>query len=62
MTLRYYMSALREIRSVCLKWTFGLNLIPVEIYSSVVAVAVITTLIFPIILRYYLKKDPSIMN
>lgn len=38
------------------------NLIPIEIYSVVVVVAVITTLMFPFALKHYLKKYPDIMD
>lgn len=38
------------------------NLIPSELYSSIVVMAVVTTLIFPFVLRYYLNKSPGIMN
>jgi Kef-type K+ transport system membrane component KefB len=38
------------------------NLISTELYSAIVAMAVITTIIFPFVLRHKLNKDPSIMN
>lgn len=38
------------------------NLIPIEIYSVVIAMAVITTLMFPFALKHYLKKYPNIMG
>jgi Kef-type K+ transport system membrane component KefB len=38
------------------------NLIPIEIYSVIVAMALITTFIFPLVLNIYLKKQPDIMN
>ena len=38
------------------------SLITPEIYSVIVAVAIITTIIFPFMLKYYLKKYPKIMN
>jgi Kef-type K+ transport system membrane component KefB len=38
------------------------KLIPPELYSSVVVMAVLTTLIFPFVLRYYLNKYPGIMD
>ncbi|MFH1510677.1 MAG: cation:proton antiporter [Candidatus Woesearchaeota archaeon] len=38
------------------------NLIPVEVYSAIVAMTVITTMIFPFVLKYMLRKHPKIMN
>jgi Kef-type K+ transport system membrane component KefB len=38
------------------------NLIPIEIYSVIVAMAVITTLIFPFVMKYYLRRYPDIMK
>lgn len=37
-------------------------LIPLEIYSVLVSVAIITTFIFPFVMRYYVKKYPTIMD
>ncbi|MBW2974989.1 cation:proton antiporter [Candidatus Woesearchaeota archaeon] len=41
---------------------FRSSLIPVEIYSSLVIMALITTLIFPFIIIAMVKKDPKIMG
>jgi Kef-type K+ transport system membrane component KefB len=38
------------------------NLVPIEIYSAIVAMAVITTLMFPFVMKYYIKKYPGIMK
>ncbi|MFP4112576.1 MAG: cation:proton antiporter [Candidatus Woesearchaeota archaeon] len=38
------------------------HLIPNFIYSAIVIMAVVTTLIFPLVLKHYLKVDPHIMN
>jgi Kef-type K+ transport system membrane component KefB len=38
------------------------GLIPIEIYSSIVAMAIITTIIFPIVLKFYMKKYRGIME
>jgi Kef-type K+ transport system membrane component KefB len=38
------------------------NLIPIEIYSAIIAMTIITTLMFPFVLKYYLYKYPDIMR
>ncbi len=38
------------------------GMFPIELYSALVSMAVITTLIFPFVLRYEIKKNPSIMD
>lgn len=38
------------------------NLIPIEIYSAIVFMAVITTMVFPIILKIIVSKDRKILN
>lgn len=38
------------------------NLIPIEVYSAIVFMAIITTLIFPIILKIIISKDRKILN
>ncbi len=38
------------------------GLIPVEVYSAIVGMAIITTIIFPFVLRSYLAKDKNIMD
>jgi Kef-type K+ transport system membrane component KefB len=37
-------------------------LIPIEIYTALVAMAIITTFIFPFVIRHYIKKCPRIME
>lgn len=39
-----------------------LNLIPPEVFSLTVVIALVTTLSFPFILQYVIKKDPKIMD
>jgi Kef-type K+ transport system membrane component KefB len=39
-----------------------MNLIPIQIYSGLVIMALTTTLIFPFVLRGMIKKDPQIMG
>ena len=39
----------------------GASLISVEIYTAIVAMAVVTTLIFPLVLKWQIKKDRSMM-
>lgn len=41
---------------------FRNNLIPIEIYSGLVIMAIITTLIFPFVIIRMIKKDPKLMN
>lgn len=41
---------------------FKANLIPVEIYSVLVIMALVTTLIFPFIVTHLIKKHPKIMG
>jgi len=41
---------------------FRINLIPAEVYSSLVIMALTTTLIFPFIIEFMIKKNPKIMN
>lgn len=41
---------------------FRLNLITVEIYSAIIIMALITTLIFPFVITYIIKKNPKIMD
>lgn len=38
------------------------NLISIEVYSAIVAMAVLTTFMFPFILRYYTNRYPDIMR
>jgi Kef-type K+ transport system membrane component KefB len=38
------------------------GLLTVPLYSSIVVMTIITTLIFPLVLRYMIKKDPHIMG
>jgi Kef-type K+ transport system membrane component KefB len=38
------------------------NIIPIEIYSAIVVMAVVTTLMFPFALKYYLRRYPGIMD
>lgn len=38
------------------------GLIPIEVYSAIVAMAVFTTLLFPIVLKKMIKNDRSILN
>lgn len=38
------------------------NLIPIEVYSVIVIMAISTTLIFPFALKYYVNKYPGIMT
>lgn len=38
------------------------NLIPIEIYSAIVFMAIVTTLIFPAILKIIISKDRTILN
>lgn len=42
--------------------SFRTGLIPVELYSGLVVMALTTTLIFPFILSYMIKKNPKIMD
>lgn len=42
--------------------SIALPLLPIEVFSSIVAMAIITTLVFPLILRYEIKKYPDIMD
>ncbi|MBW2981571.1 cation:proton antiporter [Candidatus Woesearchaeota archaeon] len=41
---------------------FRTNLIPTEIYSSLVVMALTTTLIFPFVIEVMIKRNPRIMN
>lgn len=41
---------------------FRSNLIPIEIYSSLVVMALFTTLIFPFIITIMIKRNPKIMD
>ena len=41
---------------------FRTGLIPVELYSSLVVMALVTTIIFPFVVTRMIKKDPQIMN
>lgn len=41
---------------------FRANLIPVEIYSSLVIMALVTTLTFPFVIRWMIRKTPSLMD
>ncbi len=41
---------------------FRTNLIPVDIYSSLIIMALTTTLIFPFVITRIIKKHPKIMN
>lgn len=43
-------------------FAFRIGIIPVGIYSSLVIMALVTTLIFPFIITRIIKKDPKIMN
>jgi Kef-type K+ transport system membrane component KefB len=38
------------------------GLIEIDVYSSLVVMALVTTLIFPVILRRGLEKDPDVMG
>ena len=38
------------------------NLIPIEVYSGIIIMAITTTMIFPLMLNYQLKKNPKILN
>lgn len=38
------------------------GIISTELYSAIVAMAVITTLLFPFIMKYHLKRNPHLMN
>ena len=38
------------------------GLISVDIYSAIVFMSVITTVFFPFMFKFILKKDPKIMN
>ncbi len=38
------------------------GIISTELYSAIVAMAVLTTLMFPFIMKYHLKRNPHIMN
>lgn len=38
------------------------GLIPIEVYSSIVIMAILTTLMFPIILKKYIKNDRKILD
>ena len=38
------------------------NLIPLEVYSAIIGLVVVSTVIFPFILRYYVRRYPSIME
>jgi len=41
---------------------FNLGLLNEELYSSLIIMALITTMIFPLVMRRMFKEDPSIMN
>jgi Kef-type K+ transport system membrane component KefB len=41
---------------------FRSALIPVELYSSLVIMALTTTLIFPFVITRMIKKEPGLMN
>ncbi|MCF7866362.1 cation:proton antiporter [Candidatus Woesearchaeota archaeon] len=41
---------------------FNMKLINLEIYSSLIILAIVTTLIFPIVVTRIVKKNPKIMN
>ena len=38
------------------------NLVPAEIFNAIVIMSIVTTLIFPFVLKYYLRKYPLIMD
>jgi Kef-type K+ transport system membrane component KefB len=38
------------------------NLIPIEVYSAIIFMAIITTLVFPIIMRAIISRDRKILN
>ena len=37
------------------------GLIPIEIYSAIVFMAIVTTITFPFILKHMVKKDKTVM-
>ncbi|MBU0727433.1 cation:proton antiporter, partial [Patescibacteria group bacterium] len=41
---------------------FRTNLIPIEIYSGLIMMTLITTIIFPFLIVPLIKKNPKIMN
>jgi hypothetical protein len=41
---------------------FRNNLIPIEFYSSLIMMALITTLIFPLVITIMIARQPRIMN
>lgn len=41
---------------------FRIGIIPVELYSSLVMMALVTTILFPFVITHMVKKDPQLMN
>jgi len=41
---------------------FNLRILDTDIYSSLVIIALVTTLLFPFVVRSMIRKEPRIMN
>ena len=56
------MNSRGAIELVIATFAFSNNMIPIEIYSGLVVMALVTTLIFPIVMKILISHDRSILK